>query len=223
MITQIYSIQTLQEAIDCIEAGADRIGLLVGKADGPYPCAIYESTAKEIFDGIRGKAISILISVLDYEDEIIEQAVRLKPDVLHLCAEFRGSEKFKIKLKEALPNILLMEAVGVVGKLSIDEAIAMEKYADILILDTVSNSNPGIGAAGISHDWNISKAIVEAVSVPVILAGGLGPENVIAAIEAVKPFGVDSLTKTSDVENGVLVRKNIDKVREFCRLAKSMG
>ena len=77
-----------------------------------------------------------------------------------------------------------------------------------------------IGAAGVTHDWRVDRAIVEAVKLPVILAGGLGPDNVADAIRAVRPAGVDSLTKTSVKENGVLVRKDIALVREFCRRAK---
>ena len=82
---------------------------------------------------------------------------------------------------------------------------------------------PGIGAAGITHDWSIDRRIKEAVSVPVVLAGGLGPDNVEAAIAAVHPDGVDSLTATSVKENGILVRKDIEKVRAFCEKAHSFG
>ena len=49
MITQIYSIQTAEEALACIDAGADRIGLLVGVHGGKFPCAITQEKAKEIF------------------------------------------------------------------------------------------------------------------------------------------------------------------------------
>ena len=40
MFTQIYSLQEVDEALACARAGADRIGVLVGQIDGPYPCAV---------------------------------------------------------------------------------------------------------------------------------------------------------------------------------------
>ena len=52
MITQIYSIQTAEEALACIGAGADRIGLLVGVHGGKFPCAITQEKAKEIFEAM---------------------------------------------------------------------------------------------------------------------------------------------------------------------------
>ena len=51
---------------------------------------------------------------------------------------------------------------------------------------------------------------------PVIMAGGLGPDNVAEAIEQCKPYGVDSLTKTSIKYDGGYMEKDIDKVRQFC-------
>ena len=209
MITQIYSIQTAEEALACIEAGADRIGLLVGVHGGKFPCAITQDKAKEIFDAIEEYTA----------DAVLAQTKALMPDVLHLCANFEGSAEFAERLRKEIPGVKLMEAVGITGPESIEDARVKAGYADILILDTVSKTVPGVGAAGEVNDWNIDKAIVDMVDIPVILAGGLGPDNVAAAIEAVHPDGVDSLTKTSDKENGELVRKNIDKVREFCRIA----
>ena len=219
MITQIYSIQTAEEALACIEAGADRIGLLVGVHGGKFPCAITQDKAKEIFDAIEGKAVRVLISVEYTADAVLAQTRALMPDVLHLCANFEGSAEFAERLRREIPGVKLMEAVGITGPESIEDARVKAGYADILILDTVSKTVPGVGAAGEVNDWNIDKAIVDMVDIPVILAGGLGPDNVAAAIEAVHPDGVDSLTKTSDKENGELMRKNIDKVREFCRIA----
>ena len=74
----------------------------------------------------------------------------------------------------------------------------------------------GIGASGLTHDWSIDARIVAECGKPVIMAGGLGPDNVAEAIEQCKPYGVDSLTKTSIKYDGGYMEKDIDKVRQFC-------
>ena len=84
MFTQIYSIQTVEEALGCVEAGADRIGVLVGTPGGKFPCAIHEEEAEKIFEALKGKAVRVLISVADNERDILDQTKRLHPDVLHL-------------------------------------------------------------------------------------------------------------------------------------------
>lgn len=222
MFTQIYSIQTVEEALGCVEAGADRIGVLVGTPGGKFPCAIHEEEAGRIFEALKGKAVRVLISVADNERDILDQTRRLMPDVLHLCANFTGDPDFREKMRKEVPEVLLMEAVGIVDETAVEDAKKKAEYADLLILDSVSKVVPGVGAAGVTHDWGIDRKIVEEVNIPVILAGGLGPDNVEEAIRAVRPAGVDSLTKTSVCENGVLVRKDLDKVKEFCRRAKAV-
>ena len=80
MFTQIYSIQTVEEALGCVEAGADRIGVLVGTPGGKFPCAIHEEEAEKIFEALKGKAVRVLISVADNERDILDQTKRLHPD-----------------------------------------------------------------------------------------------------------------------------------------------
>ena len=75
---------------------------------------------------------------MDDEDEIIAQVKRLKPDVLHLCANYEGNPAFREKLRQEAPDVLLMEAVGVTGPEAIEVAREKAKFADMLILDTVS-------------------------------------------------------------------------------------
>ena len=75
-----------------------------------------------------------------------------------------------------------------------------------------------IGALGVTHDWNISRRIVQSVSTAVILAGGLGPDNVADAIAIVRPAGVDSKTKTDKDGSHA---KDLERVRRFHQAARA--
>jgi phosphoribosylanthranilate isomerase len=77
-----------------------------------------------------------------------------------------------------------MRSIPVVGEASIDIARRYEGIADFLLLDSHRESDRQIGALGLTHDWNISRRIVELVRTPVILAGVLGPDNVAEAFLA---------------------------------------
>jgi phosphoribosylanthranilate isomerase len=89
--------------------------------------------------------------------------------------------------------------------------------ADFLLLDSHDPGDRQIGGLGRTHDWSISRRIVDEVSIPAILAGGLDADNVAAAIAAVRPAGVDSKTKT-DCANGT--GKDLERVRRFVAAAK---
>jgi phosphoribosylanthranilate isomerase len=137
----------------------------------------------------------------------------LKPAIVHLGAspELLGPAEV-VMIKAALPGSLIMRSVAVCGEESVQIAKSYEDIADYLLLDSHRPSDKQIGAVGVPHDWNISQRIVELVGTPVILAGGLGPDNVAQAISIVRPAGVDSKTKT-DREGSHT--KDLELVRRF--------
>ncbi len=92
------------------------------------------------------------------------------------------------------------------------------RIADYLLLDSYRAADRQVGALGVTHDWSISRRIVELVGIPVILAGGLGPENVGDAIRAVRPAGVDSKTKTDRDGSHA---KDRGRVRQFHEAARA--
>ena len=220
MITQIYSIQTTEEALDCIEAGADYIGLAIDTGAN-LPSQVSLQRAKEIFDAIGNKAKKVLICVTNSDEPIYEPLVYLKPDVIHLCGyDFRATEDFVKKVKELVPGIEVLQAIGVEDESSIEEAVYYSTFCDTLILDSVDRSINGIGAAGFTNDWDIDAEIVRLAKCKVILAGGLSPDNVEEAILKVRPWGVDSFTRTSDVFPDGTSRKNKEKVKAFVENAR---
>ena len=221
MITQIYSIQNIQEALDCIECGADYIGLSIDTGFN-LPSQVSLEDAKAIYDAIGDKAKKVLIVVTDSDGPVYGPVEYLKPDVIHLCGyDYYATREFCDKVKKLVPGIEVLQAIGVEDESSIDQAVYYSEFVDTIILDSVDHSINGIGAAGFVNDWDIDAKIVEKAKCKVILAGGLGPDNVREAILKVKPWGVDSFTRTSDkLENGK-TRKNKEKVRQFILNAKA--
>lgn len=217
---QIYSIQTVEEALQCVQAGAEAIGVAVATGAN-LPAEVPEATCAEIFAALEGRAQRVLLVVTQTEEETVEYVRRLQPDILQLCGNrLPATPELAAQCRAVRPGLRVLQAVGVDGPEAIDRAKYFAGFCDMLILDSIAPGIAGIGAAGRTHDWSIDAEIVRSVPCPVVLAGGLDAENVRAAIEAVRPWGVDSFTRTSDRLPDGGSRKNIEKVRAFVQAAR---
>ena len=216
MITQIYTAQSVEEALALADAGVDHIGLTPNQG---LPGAITLAEMRAIAEALRGRAKSVALTV-DIGPETVRALVEtVRPDILHLCPLANAITPADVSaLRAVLPPIPILQAISVTGPESVAEAQAYAAVADMLITDTQHPDIRGIGASGRTHDWSVSHAIVEAVRVPVILAGGLSPDNVADAVRAVRPWGVDSATHTN--VNGS-TRKDVAKVRAFVAAARA--
>ena len=211
MLTQIYEISTADEARAISALGIDHIGVLVG--NGRFPRELPLEAATRVAQAIAPPSKLSALFLTDDIDMIASWAARLRPKILHLgaSAELLGPADVA-KLKTQLSGITIMRSVPVVGEESIAIASDYDGIADFILLDSHRAGDDQIGALGVTHDWSISRRIVELVHVPVILAGGLGSDNVGDAIRAVSPAGVDSKTRTDRDGSHA---KDIDKVRRF--------
>jgi len=97
------------------------------------------------------------------------------------------------ELRDALPGVSLVQVVHVTGPEAVDEAVAVSRFVDAVLLDSGNQSLEikELGGTGRTHDWSLSRKIREAIDVPLFLAGGLKPHNVADAIQEVEPFGID--------------------------------
>ena len=220
MHVQIYTMQSVAEALAVATLGVDHVG--VTPAALGLPGEISPELAKSIIDAVKGMATSVALSV-DLDPGVIEDMVRMvRPDILHLCGPPGALGPAAVaSLRRGLSGTAVMQAIAVTGPDAVEVARSYAPVVDYLILDSVDPEIPGVGAAGVVHDWEVSAAIVDAVDVPVILAGGLGPDNVADAIGAVQPWGVDSLTHTNRLEAGGAFRKDLDLVAAFCTAART--
>jgi phosphoribosylanthranilate isomerase len=92
---------------------------------------------------------------------------------------------------------------------NVEQAREYAPVADALLVD--SRDATGAGGTGEAHDWATARAIREAVDVPVIVAGGLTPENVAEAVRTVEPYAVDVSSGVERREG----RKDHDAVAAF--------
>ena len=219
MKTQIYTMQSVDEAMAVIAQGVDNVGITPSNIG--LPGEVDYATARAIVEAVGDSAVTVALSVESSLDSIETMIQAVCPDILHLCGlENTILPEGVLALRERLPDLPIMQAVSVSGSGSLDTALAYEEVADYLILDTQSPEIVGIGASGETHDWKISRKLVQQVKIPVILAGGLSPENVAEAIRIVQPWGVDSLTHTNRLLPDGSFRKDLERVRQFVTAAK---
>ena len=218
MKTQIYTMQSVEEALAVTNLGVDHLGLTPSNIG--LPGEINNETAKEIVAAVKGRATCVALSVDSNLDAIVDMVQAVTPDILHLCGLDGALPPAEVlKLRKLLPGLPIMQAISVTGPESIETALAYQQISDYFILDTQAEDIAGIGASGLVHDWSVSRDLVERVKIPVILAGGLSPENVAEAIQIVRPWAVDSLTHTNQSLPDGGFRKDLARIQKFVAAA----
>jgi phosphoribosylanthranilate isomerase len=215
MIVQIYSMTSVVDAVMTAELGADLIGVVVAEP-GIVAEGIGTDLARTVMSAIRPRARGVALSLSDDRDEICAMVDAVRPDIVHIVAREIEPEDCAW-IRSRIAPVMLLRAIAVRAGETLTEADAHQDCADYLMLDSGAKNLPSLGATGETHDWSVSRTIVERSRVPVILAGGLSAENVEDAIAAVRPFGVDSFTHT-DVR-GNRGKKDPARVRAFIAAA----
>lgn len=188
-IVKICCISSVEEAALAVQHGASALGLVSAMPSGPGP--IPEELITEIVETVPPGIATFLLTSKQDAASIIAQQRRTKTNTLQLVDAV--SVGVYRELRQELPGVKLVQVIHVFGDASVDEALSVEPFVDMLLLDS-GNPNLAVkelGGTGRKHDWSVSRRIVEAVKKPVFLAGGLNVGNVRDAIETVQPFGLD--------------------------------
>ncbi|MFA5805746.1 MAG: phosphoribosylanthranilate isomerase [Melioribacteraceae bacterium] len=214
---KICCISSIEETNIAIKYGASAIGLVSEMPSGPG--VISEKTIKEIAEQTPPSISTFLLTSKQNADEIIEQHHRCGTNTIQLCDRLiTGSH---LQLKKALPSIKIVQVIHVTDNESINEAIGISNLVDAILLDSGDQKlvTKELGGTGRTHDWTISRKIVDTVKIPVYLAGGLNPHNVDDAILQVKPYGVDvcSGVRTNSILDEKKLELFFDKVRSVSK------
>ena len=224
MIIQIYAITNEPDALALCGMGVDHIGIVASEKGNPQRGIVSRERAIRLTSIIKdyGKIASLIVDTVEFND-IMLWIKSVRPNIFHLCRELPIKKLSMLKKMLNDEGVSLMYAVPVRDVSSIKYAESIQEYVDFIMLDSPFESKqmPGfVGASGRTHDWTISAKIVQAVYKPVILGGGLSPDNVQDAIKIVRPFGVDAKSSL-DLLNGY-GKKDLSKVREFVKKVRSV-
>ncbi|HEX54752.1 MAG: N-(5'-phosphoribosyl)anthranilate isomerase [Candidatus Altiarchaeales archaeon] len=204
---KICGITNREDASMAVKYGADALGFI---AIDESPRFLKISEIAKICQEIPVFVSRVL--VLKSEDlNLVKYASRIGIQYLQLYQDIEI--EFLRRIKEDT-NLGIIKHIPV-DENAIENARRYEEVADAILLDTKTPNS--LGGTGKTHDWDISRDVVKNVEKPVILAGGLNPENVREAIKKVKPYAVDV---SSGVESKP-GKKDKKKVEEFIRNAKN--
>ena len=162
-----------------VSAGADAVGLISG-VETETPREIPAKTAVELSRAAPPFVTTVLVTMPATPDAAVDLAGRVQPDVVQVHGDQTAGD---LAYLSANVSGDVMAAVTPAG------AADHDTVADALVVDSLDDA--GAGGTGETHDWTATRELVEALASPIVLAGGLTPDNVARAVESVDPYAVD--------------------------------
>lgn len=236
-VVQVYEIQTPDEARAMIGLGVDHIGSVITSRQDRHNPAIRETISVVRKMG----AISSLIPLYADQDAVGDTLDYHRPHIVHFCDRLDGHSGCSIEaalqlqtdVKHYFPDILIMRSIpigqtaGAISDAALTLATRLEPLSDYFLTDTVIAGESGtaeadqpvvgfVGITGLTCDWSVAAQLVARSRIPVILAGGISPQNVADGIRQVRPFGVDSCTCTNAVDDTgrpIRFKKDLERVK----------
>lgn len=204
---KICGITRQNDALSAVELGADAIGLVL------YGASSRAVRVEQLADIVRGVPSATRVVALFVDPSRAEVEAVVATGLIDLL-QFHGSETREFCESFSIPY---MKAFAVRPGHDLAALIAPYQSAEFILLDSYDPSSPG--GTGKVFDWALARTLARELDVKLVLAGGLSPDNIKSAIEAVQPFGVD-------VSSGVEQSKGIKdptKMKLFIEGARASG
>ena len=190
--------------LDCaVAAGADMVGFVCG-VPIETPRELASDRAAALVERVPEEVTSVLVTMPETPAEGVELAERVDPDAIQV----HGYSPDEVAALADRTDARALAGVDAAD----DDPDRYAEIADALVLD--STDDQGAGGTGETHDWERARAVVADLDVPVLLAGGLTPENVADAVRTVEPFGVDVSSGTEragGVKDHAAIRQFVER------------
>ena len=191
-----------------VAAGADAVGF-VTDVDVETPREVNPSWAAALAEMASPLVTTVAVTMPDDVDDAEALVDEVGPDAIQIHGAFSEDEV------NDLSHRVDCDVLVAVGVDDADRIRDLEGTADALVVDSLTDE--GAGGTGETTDWGAVEKLQFETSTPLVLAGGLTPDNVADAVEAANPFAVD-------VSSGVEIpggdgAKDDEAIRRFCREA----
>lgn len=214
-LVQVAGIIDALEAALIVEEGVEWLGFPLRLPSGKDD--ITEENAISIIRDLKDPHAGVLISYMTQADEVSQFCDELGVKAVQLHGDVEVEQLRK--LKEMRPDLYVLKSL-VVKEDNADELLQLvdecADYVDMFITDTFDPKTGAKGATGLTHNWDVSAELVRRSPKPLMMAGGLNPENVGDAIRYVRPAAVDAHTGLEGSDG----RKDRAKIKKFVSEAR---
>lgn len=206
--TKLCGLGTQADVAAAVDTGADALGFITD-VDVDTPREIDPDHARDLAATVPPFVTTVAVTIPENVEEAVTVAETVGPDAIQIYGDFGPDEIEEIRQRAGVDVIV---ALGVEER---ERANALDGAADALLVDSLTEE--GAGGTGETHDWDATRALRAELDTPLVLAGGLTPENVADAVSTVDPFAVDTASGIErDDEPG---RKDHAAMRAFVREA----
>ncbi len=215
-LIHVAGIKDAAEAEMLIDCGVSHLGFPLVLDHHTEDLSVADAVG--IVAKLGSRATFFLITYLDKASDIVRLGRQLGVGMVQLHGDVALDELKR--LREAEPDWRIIKSLVVSGdntEALVDDVGRLAPWVDGFITDTYDPATGARGATGKTHDWKVSRKLVEISPKPVILAGGLSPNNVREAILAVRPVGIDVHTGIEGSDG----RKRRDLTSRFVAEAKA--
>lgn len=202
MRAKICGIRTEEDLKAAVESGADAVGFLLGQVH-PSKDFILPGTAARLVRALPPWITPVIVTHLTEPDEILELSDRTGITTIQLHGGSSPSEVQRVR--DGLPPAGKV-IVTIHPDSETDFVIFKDYYslADAFLIDSFDRATGRVGGTGKTNDWSLAAKFVGESPLPVILAGGLTPDNAAEAIRTVRPYGLDANSGLKNKETGAV-------------------